>query len=194
MVEALKPRSALDGVYQPGRFGADAETPGLIVTARTGLTLTHVEYAQNDSSTALELAKILGGALPTATNAADVGKVRVIWMGPARRLIVGNVPDLAAALPAAAINDISSSRTVLRLSGPKLREVLAAGCPLDLHPGVFKTGCCATSHIGHFTATLDCFDAMTIDVYVARAYGLSFFEWLTEAAEEVGYEVTDPAS
>ena len=58
----------------------------------------------------------------------------------------GQSDALAGALRAAlggvhsAVTDVSSGYTVLRLSGPPVRDVLAQGCPLDLHPRSFKTG------------------------------------------------------
>lgn len=199
MVDILQRRSALENVYKPGRFGAETATPGLGIAERRGLTLVHVEHRDNDAASPLALSGALGCTLPPAGHSATKGDIRALWLGPSRWLITAPdsrhgalVGSLAAAAPAAAVNDVSSSRTVLRLSGPRVRDVLAAGCPLDLDASIFTPGMAAGSLIDHFTATLDCIDTDTIDVYVARGYAVSFWEWLLEAGSEYGIEVQSP--
>lgn len=196
MADILQRRSALESVYEPGRFGAPAAKPGLRITERRGLTLVHVEHRDNDAASPLALSGALGCALPPASHSAGKGDVRAIWLGPSRWLVTA--PDseygaLAASLGAAAsevaVNDVSSSRTVLRLYGPNVRDVLAAGCPLDLDAKIFTPGTAAGSLFAHFTLTLDCIDTDTIDVYVARGYAVSFWEALLEAGAEYGVEV-----
>ena len=41
------------------------------------------------------------------------------------------------------IVDVSANRTTLELRGPRARELLEFGCPIDLHPRVFGPGRCA---------------------------------------------------
>ena len=48
-------------------------------------------------------------------------------------------------------SDQSDSRLVLRLSGPRVRDVLAKGVPVDLHPKAFKPGDVAM-HAGRATS------------------------------------------
>lgn len=199
MVDILQRRSALESVYKPGRFGAAAAKPGIIIAERRGLTLVHVEHRDNDAASPLALSGALGSSLPPAGHSAAKGDVRAIWLGPSRWLVTA--PDgkhgalaasLGAAAPDTAINDVSSSRTVLRLSGPNVRDVLAAGCPLDLDAKVFTPGTAAGSLFDHFTVTLDCIDTDIIDVYVARGYAVSFWEALLDAGAEYGVEVQPP--
>lgn len=47
----------------------------------------------------------------------------------------------------ASIFDQSGGRTVLRLSGPRARDVLAKGLPIDLHSRAFGPGSAATRTI-----------------------------------------------
>ena len=95
------------------------------------------------------------GALPIEPNtvhgAADAA---VLWLGPDEWLVVGP-PDGEAALHAQlldalgdhagriAIVDVSANRTTLELHGPRVRELLEFGCPIDLHPRAFGPGRCA---------------------------------------------------
>jgi heterotetrameric sarcosine oxidase gamma subunit len=190
MVEALKPRSALESAYRPGPFGAVGAAPGVTLAERRGGTRLHVECRGDDAESVLKLADALGTALPAAGKAAEKNGRRALWLGPARWLVTGgDLPDLAAAAPEAAINDVSSAKTVIRISGPASRDVLASGCPLDLDAAVFKPGMTASSLIGHYTVLIDCIDADTFDLYVARGFALSFWQWLTENAAEFGAEV-----
>ncbi len=196
MVEIMKRRSALASVYVKGRFGANSDMPGATLEERSSLTFVHIEYAADDAECALGLADVLGFALPKAGHSAGASNTRALWMGPGRWLVISNdtqygalAQKIAANLPAAAVNDVSSSRTVLRLTGPKVRDVLAAGCPIDLHPNAWQAGKCATTVLDHFTVTIDCIAADTFDVYVPRGFAQSLYEWLMEAGEEFGVEV-----
>ena len=47
-------------------------------------------------------------------------------------------------------------KLVLHLSGAPVREVLAQGCPLDLHPSVFGAGQCAQSHFFKLGQRMQC--------------------------------------
>jgi len=74
---------------------------------------------------------------------------RLVWVGPDDWFVIGpkgQAGAIEAALREAlagqhvAVTDVSSGYTVLHLSGTPVREVLAQGCPLDLHPRVFGPG------------------------------------------------------
>ena len=98
----------------------------------------------------------IGIILPTEPNTtAESDHYCVMWLSPDEWIIRGKEPqadDLATRLNVAlqgifcAVTDQSSAYSVLQLSGPKARCVLAKGCPLDLHPRVFRAGQCAQSH------------------------------------------------
>lgn len=200
MVDLTQSYSALERIYVLGRFGISSGQPGITITERRHLTLLHVEHRDDDAESPLAIATVVGFPLPRAGQTAEKDGRRVIWLGPSRSLIStsrssadGLSDAIASSVLNAAVNDISSSRVVLRLSGPNARDVLAAGCPLDLHESVFKAGMTATTNVDHYTAILDCIDTDTIDVYVARGYGVSFWQWLIEAAEEFGGEVLTPS-
>lgn len=79
----------------------------------------------------------------------------VMWLGPDEWMIRSNTPlgkTLLSRLEGAlvstysSVTDQSSAYCVLQLTGPKSQDLLAKGCPLDLHPRVFGAGQCAQSH------------------------------------------------
>ena len=67
--------------------------------------------------------------------------------GPDEWLVVGPpdterelVSTLGAALPDAAVIDVTEGYATIRLGGPLARDVLSMGTPLDLHPREFAAG------------------------------------------------------
>ncbi len=87
--------------------------------------------------------------------------LRVVWVGPDDWFVIGPRGQagalvqqlrIAASPFQGAVTDVSGGYTVLRLSGVSARDVLAQGCPLDLHPCVFPVGATAGSHF--FRATV----------------------------------------
>ena len=80
---------------------------------------------------------------------------RIVWAGPDDWFVIGAPGEqegLAEALRAVAagthhaVTDVSSGYAVLALEGPAAAEVLAQGCPMDLHPRVFPVGQGAGTH------------------------------------------------
>ena len=143
-----------------------------------------------------------GVSLPAAPNTiARSDAVTALWLGPASWLLLGrNEAPLSdfdasrAALNAAggALFDVSDSRVAWTMSGTHAATVLAKGCPLDFHPGVFRAGMCAQSLLGHIGA-LFVKEADAFTVMVARSFARDVWHALTGAATQYGYEVLPPA-
>jgi sarcosine oxidase subunit gamma len=141
-------------------------------------------------------AYLAGIPLPlTANLVAATGPLRVLWLGPDEWLVVGEgeAPDLlprlerAVADRRAALDDLSSSRTVIDLRGPGARDLLAAGCGLDLHPRAFTPGQCAQTLLARVPVILDHIDdAPHYRLLVRRSYARWLIDWLIDAAEGLG--------
>lgn len=111
---------------------------------------------------AVELA--LGMPLPLAacTTVAQ-GDLRIVWAGPDEWLVLaphGQETAHAARLRAAlagqhhAVTDVSGGFFVVELRGPQVRETLAQGCPLDLHPRAFAAQRAVGTHFYKVGLTL----------------------------------------
>ena len=88
------------------------------------------------------------------------------------------------------MTDQSDARLVLLLSGPRVRDVLAKGVPVDLHPKAFKPGDVANTIVAHIGVQIDMLDDAPIYQLTApRSTAGSFWSWLTASAAEFGYEV-----
>jgi sarcosine oxidase subunit gamma len=142
--------------------------------------------------------------LPTEPNTtAGLGNLVALWLGPDAWLltcppgaVAAHTGSLRKALADvhAAITDVSDGRVAVRLAGPNARDVLAKGCPLDLHPRTFATGSCAQSLLAKTSVLLHLLDddaqrGPTFDLYVARSFAHYLFAWLEDAGREYGVQV-----
>lgn len=107
-------------------------------------------------------------------------------------------PELVRTLGArladlAAVADQSDARGVLRVSGPNMRDTLAKGCLIDLHPRAFRPGDVALTSIAYIAVQLWAVDEATFDLAVPRSMAMSFWSWLRAPAASYGVEVAGPA-
>ena len=81
---------------------------------------------------------------------------------------------------------------MLRLSGELVREVLAKGIPLDLHPRKFKTGVIASTMISQMVVQIQQLDDRpTFQLMAFRSFAGSLLSWLTKSAAQFGYEIAN---
>lgn len=193
MSEAWQAHDPLRGVAVAGRYGRGGD--GARVVRRIGLGLATVIACKGRDADLLAALRDLIGVAPPTTPKVAKGKGNLVWSGPGQWLLVteraGEIAPIALKLAGlAAVSDQSDARAVLRLSGPRIRDALAKGCPIDLHQRAFKTGDAAQtaiSHIGVQFWQVD--DAPTYDVTVARSMIGSFWSWFDASAAEFGYSV-----
>jgi sarcosine oxidase subunit gamma len=194
-VPELRRRSPLEGALAPGRHGAGpAGAPGVTIAERRGLSLVQVIARRGrDRAVAdrlgLDPAPGLASALPAGA---------ALWLAPGSWMVIAAgceegalLRDLRAQLQdLAAVADQSQGRAVLRLTGPRTRDVLAKGCRLDLHPRAFRARSCASTVMAQISVTLHQIDEHpTYDLYVPAGYALDFLAWLRAAAAEFGYRI-----
>ena len=142
-------------------------------------------------------------ALPAEPNtwvAVDEGLA--IWLGPDEWLLTGTTrtpddletPVRAAVIPlGGSVTDVSAQRITLRLTGDRVRDVLAKGCSIDLHPRVFGRGRSAQSTLGRAGVVLLSLSDSGDDyiVLVRSSFAGYLADWLLDAALEFAEE-TDP--
>jgi len=185
--------SALQTVLHPGH-GGETGAVGVKIAERRGLSIVQVSEIPGVAGNRTTIESIVGAALP-APNKSAVGRRTALWVGPGRWFVVEAgrgvlVDELEkAAGGSLAITDLSHSRTVLRISGAKVRDVIAQGCSVDLHPRAAKAGDCFVTSVARHSAVLHVVDDATMDVTVYRSFAQDLAEWLLEAAAPYGYEV-----
>jgi sarcosine oxidase subunit gamma len=196
--------SALAGLAVPGRFGRAAGEAGVTIEERTGLGLATVAARKGEAEALKQaVAAAYGVELPDRSRAVHGPSVSFIGYGPGQWLAVSETfagealaRELSERLRGlASISDQSGGRTVLRVSGPRARAVLAKGLPIDLHPRAFEPGSAATSTISLMGVQLwQVDDAPSYDLAIFRSISASFWRWLTASAGEFGYEVAGSQS
>lgn len=180
---------------EPGTYGADhPDGPGVTITERRGLHIVHLAGDLDDADFPTMARNALGLPLPQlAGETRDGHGVRILWLAPRRWLVVSDhAVDLTSLQGKAAINDVAQGRTVLRLNGRRVRDLLRKGCPVDLDPTAFPSGHAAATLLGHLNVTLDCVGDDTFDLYVTRSYDQFVRDWLIRAAKEFGVRITAP--
>lgn len=164
---------------------------------REGLAIVNLRGNPGDAAFRAAASPALGLDLPLqpCTTTADP-TLRVVWAGPDDWFVIGaegQAEAIAARLRESlaglhhAVTDVSSGYTVLHLSGATVREVLAQGCPLDLHPRVFAAGTCAGSHF--FKASVWLWrtdDAPAFDLLVRRSFMAYVWLMLERCTSECG--------
>ena len=195
-------RSPLAGVAIPGRYGKPGGEPGVDLSERVGLGIATVAARKGQRAALAAAVKAAYGVdLPEDSRVAAGEKVAFFGTGPGQWVALSETlknetlaADLAVTIRGlASISDQSDGRVVVRIAGPRARDVLAKGLPIDLHPSVFRTGSAATSVINHIGAQIwQVDDAPTYEIAAFRGFAESFWHWLTDSAAEFGYRVEPP--
>jgi heterotetrameric sarcosine oxidase gamma subunit len=201
MVERI---SALAAIYHPGSFGTiGPDGPGItLAEIRPLATVQVASRVEEGPAVRAAIAAALGVAPEERTNrAARSGATTIIWVGPGRWLVVEpeqDDRDLEALLrnalagTQAAVVDLGSGRTTLRVAGARSRDLLAKGSAIDFHPRNFPAGACAQGLLGHVGALFHAVDETAVDLHIARSFAQTIWEWFMESAAEYGCRV-EPA-
>ncbi|MBM3571545.1 MAG: sarcosine oxidase subunit gamma [Alphaproteobacteria bacterium] len=203
MVEPQMARSPL------GQLADAAETStngpaGVVLAERAFLGKLVLRGEPSDGNFLAAAQSALGIDLPTRPNTASDGAgLTALWLGPNEWLVV--TPPGGETAPAiglkvalsghhAAVTDVSDARTVVRVSGRHAREVLAKGCPIDLHERSFAPGRVAQSVVARAGVILHQVDATpSYDLYVLASFSAYLWNWLTDSALEFGLAIRKPA-
>jgi sarcosine oxidase subunit gamma len=141
--------------------------------------------------------RALGAALPTAANTTHVaGDIVVYWLGPDEWLAVTPgerereiVDALRAALEGvhSSVTPVTGGQTILVLRGTHVRDLLAKGCPFDLHSPAFRGGACAQTHLAKAGVLLRPLGDDGMEIVVRRSFADYLYKWLETAAAEYGW-------
>ncbi|MET7656116.1 sarcosine oxidase subunit gamma family protein [Streptomyces sp. NPDC005486] len=123
------------------------------------------------------------------------GELTALWLGPDEWLLVGppgGVGDLESRIRTAAadepvsVTDVSAQRTTLLVTGTRARDLLAHGCPLDLHPRAFGPGRCAQTTLARTQIVLVARDETRAGFWllVRSSFAGYLADWLLDAATE----------
>jgi len=194
----LKAHAPLAGFAHAGRFGAATQKPGILIEERTDLALATVMARRaKEQDLKRAIAKSYRLDLPDGPRVASRGGVSFAgigvgqWFAAAEPSETDFVPRLRARVAdLGSVADQSDGRVVLRLRGARVRDVLAKGVSVDLHPRRFRTGDVASTLVAHIGVQIEQLDDQpTFQLMVFRSLAGSLWSWLTKSAAEFGYEV-----
>jgi sarcosine oxidase subunit gamma len=200
MVEAYQRRSAL------AHFGLNAlatqksGAAGITLGESAHRAIINIRGDAQDGAFTAAVKNATGCDLPAAANTvASAGDVRILWLGPNEWWVVGTdarraglIDGLRQAFAGQHTNvtDVSESRTVITLSGPAARDVLARGISNDLHPRVFGPGQCLQTSLSRTNVLLhQVGDEPAYEIYVLKSFADYLWRWLGLIAEDFGMAV-----
>lgn len=152
----------LSRIYAAGRYGLKENAAGLTMTELTGFELVQVMARRGQWGPIDQACKeAYGKPAPAKPQAVEAEGALLIWSGPDQFLVLsargqGSAMERArlAFAGMASLSEQSDGRSLLRISGPRARDMLAKVCSLDLHPAVFPTGAAAATSIDHTSVNL----------------------------------------
>ena len=191
-------QSALSSFFGTAADGGQTDDAAVTISERPFLGHLNLRGNPEDEGFMGAAASVLGFDLPTKPNTSSArGDLLALWLGPDEWHIV--TPPVAQttlldSLEAAfngmhvAVTDVTGGQSVITVSGPSARDVLAKGCPLDLHPTVFKPGDCAQTLLAKANVVIRCVeDSPSFELIVRRSFAEYAAGWLVDAG--VGYGV-----
>ena len=164
----------------------------LVLHGRTGVP----RFAQG-------VARVLGRPPPDSSNTfvetrfGQEGAV-IAWAGPEEWFVIGQEEGtsglrvaLRQAIPEAdgAVVDVSGGFTLFSLEGRRARDLIAAGCSIDVHPRVFGPGSCAqTLYARTGISLLQRDETPRFEMMVRRSYASWLWRWMETSAEMMAVE------
>ena len=185
---------------------------GLVAGSRSRDGAANVRLGEVRDWSLLQIAGFRGSMAPVE-QALEVacGMAASIYMGEARQsggltmlrtgpeqiwlIYAGFQPAVEAAVSAKVtpagglVLPLSHSRTRIFVEGSKARDVLAKDIAIDLEPSQFPADRFALTGFDHTPILLHRAAADRYEIYAMRAFALTVWERLTDAALEFGYEV-----
>ena len=186
-------RTALTGRDTGGFDNPDGGKPGLVFAEIAHLGKINLRGGDD----LLPAVKTHTGcsALPTNNSFVTVGERQLIWLGPDEFLLLceaGSEVHLHGQLMLdlnavhAAVTNVTDGLCAFSLRGPALRQVLAKGCAIDLHPAVFTPGSCAQTMLAHAAVTLMATEENRFTMICRTSFAPYVHDWLLDAGMEYG--------
>ncbi len=153
-------------------------------------------FAGRESSLTEALRERMGiDRLPPPQAALETAQGLIFNTAPRQYWVVTPALDLDSACSMAlAATDgtataLSHARVRIALEGAGARAVLEQGISVDLHPEHFRIGGVVQTALHHTGVLLHRAGDSRYEMYLLRTFAESLWEWLTDAALPLGYDV-----
>ncbi|MCP3463537.1 sarcosine oxidase subunit gamma [Bradyrhizobium sp. CCGUVB23] len=190
-------QSGWEGIITPGKYGAESSKVGVVVEQLDNVVLAIVT-ARTGKEHAVRtiLAEYLGLAVPATSKVARGMTGSVIGLKPGSWMIVLPKLRLDPVLEEkfsgiAAVTEQSDSRVLLRVRGRYVRDALAKGVTIDLHPRAMCVGDAAVTAVAQIVVHIWMTDEEPIyELAIPRSMARSFWDWFACSSAEYGYACT----
>jgi sarcosine oxidase subunit gamma len=200
------PTTPLSRIYAAGRHGVKEGAAGVSMVELTDFELVQVMARRGQWDAVVQAAKAAyGEAVSNTPRAVQANGALLIWSGPDQFLVLsartsGGSSATGTARSAftgiASLSEQSDGRSLIRIAGPKARDMLAKVCSLDLHPAVFPVGTAAVTSIDHTSANLwrgeDISGEPAFYLLVFSTFAESLWHTLLDSGAEYGVTIDAP--
>ncbi len=194
----------LSRVHAAGRHGVKDGAAGLAMAEMTGFELVQVMARRGQwSACAQACADAYGKPAPATPLAVDANGALLVWSGPDQFLVLsprGAAVERAKAafFGVASLSEQSDGRSLIRISAPRARDMLAKICSLDLHPAAFPVGAAAATSIDHTPVNLwrspDAEGGAVFHLLVFATFAESLWHTLLGSGAEYGIAIDAAAA
>jgi methylglutamate dehydrogenase subunit D len=170
--------------------------PGVRLSIRHPLSIAVIIERRDQGATLSALLESHYGVRAPTPGKMEIGRNVVLqWCGAGQyyalaenRLEGSLYTELKDALKgAASVSDQSHGRAIIGISGSKARALLSKGSPVDFHPREFPLHAVAVTQMAHIGVHVSRWGEDAFELSLFRGFSEHFWEWLTEQAEEFGY-------
>ena len=195
----LDPTSALDPFLVNRRHDKEIDNAGVTIKEeRKFLLLSLTAFKNNYEELSDVIFSKYGITLPKYGKISGSSQINLINIAPGQWLIysfdnpISNFLSIIEPIVGnlGAIVDLSDARAIIKISGPKVRDTLAKGVSIDLHPRKFTPDRAVSTFAAQLGMTIwQSEDGLTFYISVFRAFGYSLLNWLITSASEFGYNI-----
>ncbi|MBO9424987.1 hypothetical protein J7444_09670 [Labrenzia sp. R4_1] len=185
-------RSAFKGQLSFGKVGT-SDAIGVTLSEVTRFTLFQIAtWPETWKSVGEEVARVAGTETEPGPGMTAQGvegtllRIEPLTWWLIRRDDCQN--RISLAIEDGVVLDLSSSRTWIKLDGPKATHLLNHFLPLNLSDTAFPVGSVASSAFHHIVITL-WRDETGFNLLFPRSFAVSLWEQLTDSAAQYGYVV-----
>lgn len=196
MADSYLRQSALASLHLMARAVAELGEAGIGLSERTPRAQIAVRGEADDRFFVDGFSAATGLPLPVEANTTSTGLGRTaFWLGPNEWLLTsseevpgGLLSSLSETLAGRhhATTDVSESRIVLRVEGPRLADLMSKVTSLDLSR--LQPGQCAQSTFARTHMLLHVLPE-AYDLFIHRSFAEYAWRWLEDAAAEYGVAV-----
>jgi heterotetrameric sarcosine oxidase gamma subunit len=188
--------SPLQTIHKKGIFGdhhKQNESDLLNISELKNFTVIQITQYKN-SKIQLENIEIDGLKISSQNSKVFSNKdSRILWSAPNTWLVISKKENIIKSINQKcdnenfAVTNISHSRAIIQIKGPKTKEVLKKGCPINFND--FEKNNCAGSVFHGINIMIDCVEnhPQTLNLLTLRSFGESLYHHITDASLEFGY-------